>query len=157
MLQSGRLLQGRYRITSLLGEGGMGTVYEVVDERLHSTVALKQTTLASEHLRAQFEREARLLARLRHPALTKVIDHFSEEDGQFLVMEYIEGPDLHQRMKQRGAPFAVQEVVAWSDQLLDALDYLHTQATPIVHRDIKPQNLKLTIRTQIILLDFGLA
>jgi serine/threonine protein kinase len=120
-------------------------------------VALKETLFADERLRKQFEREARLLARLHHPALPRVSDHFSEGDGQFLVMQFIPGDDLSEKMTRKRGPFPVDQVLTWADQLLDALDYLHTQDPQIVHRDIKPQNLKLTPRGQIILLDFGLA
>ncbi len=157
MLAPNTILQSRYRVIRQLGQGGMGTVYEAVDQRLDTTIALKESHFTDERLRKQFEREARLLARLRHPAMTRVIDHFEESDGQFLVMDFISGEDLWEMIKRRGAPFPPEEVFRWGDQLLDALDYLHTQESPIIHRDIKPQNLKLTGRGQIILLDFGLA
>ncbi|HEX7774459.1 MAG TPA: serine/threonine-protein kinase, partial [Pyrinomonadaceae bacterium] len=157
MLTPDTILQGRYRIVRQLGQGGMGAVYEAIDQRLDTTVALKETLFADERLRKQFEREARLLARLHHPALPRVSDHFSEDDGQFLVMQFIQGDDLSEMMTRKRAPFPANQVLTWADQLLDALDYLHTQDPQIVHRDIKPQNLKLTSRGQIILLDFGLA
>src|SRR2546423_1096652 len=157
MLAPETLLQGRYRIIRLLGQGGMGAVYEATDERLDTTVALKETLFTDERLRKQFEREARLLARMHHPALPRVSDHFSEGEGQFLVMQFIAGDDLAQMIKGKPGPFPADQVLTWGDQLLDALDYLHTQDPQIIHRDIKPQNLKLTSRGQIILLDFGLA
>ena len=158
MLAPDTLLQNRYLIVRQLGQGGMGTVYEAVDQRLDTTVALKETFFNDERLRKQFEREARLLARLHHPALPRVSDHFTEGEGQFLVMQFIAGEDLAEMIQRNGgAAFPVETVVRWGDQLLDALDYLHTQDPQIVHRDIKPQNLKLTSRGQIILLDFGLA
>jgi serine/threonine protein kinase len=157
MLTEGTVLQGRYRIVRELGQGGMGAVYEAVDQRLDTTVALKETFFAEEKLRKQFEREARLLARMHHPALPRVSDHFNEGEGQFLVMQYIAGEDLSVMLAARNAPFAESEVARWADQLCDALDYLHTQDPQIIHRDIKPQNLKLTARGQIVLLDFGLA
>ena len=157
MLTPDTILQGRYRIVRQLGQGGMGAVYEAIDQRLDTTVALKETLFSDERLRKQFEREARLLARLHHPALPRVSDHFSEADGQFLVMQFIPGDDLSEMMTRKRAPFPANQVLTWADQLLDALDYLHTQDPQIVHRDIKPQNLKLTSRGQIILLDFGLA
>ena len=135
----------------------MGAVYEAVDERLDTMVALKETLFADEKLRKQFEREARLLARLHHQALPRVSDHFNEGDGQFLVMQYIAGEDLAAMLTERNSPFPQDDVVRWADQLCDALDYLHTQDPQIIHRDIKPQNLKLTGRGQIVLLDFGLA
>ncbi len=157
MLKPDTILQGRYRIVRQLGQGGMGAVYEAVDERLDTTVALKETLFTDERLRRQFEREARLLARLHHPALPRVSDHFSEGDGQFLVMQFVPGDDLSEMLSRRQGPFPTSQVLSWADQLLDALDYLHTQEPQIIHRDIKPQNLKLTSRGQIILLDFGLA
>ena len=157
MLTPETVLQGRYRIVRQLGQGGMGAVYEAIDQRLDTTVALKETLFAEERLSKQFEREARLLARLHHPALPRVSDHFSEAEGQFLVMQYIPGDDLSEMMARKRGPFPANQVLTWADQLLDALDYLHTQDPQIVHRDIKPQNLKLTSRGQIILLDFGLA
>ena len=157
MLAPETILQSRYRIVRLLGQGGMGAVYEAIDERLDTMVALKETLFADERLRKQFEREARLLARMHHPALPRVSDHFAEGDGQFLVMQFIPGDDLSQMMARKQGPFPADQVLTWGDQLLDALDYLHTQDPQIIHRDIKPQNLKLTARGQIILLDFGLA
>ena len=157
MLTPDTILQGRYRIVRQLGQGGMGAVYEAIDQRLDTTVALKETLFSDERLRKQFEREARLLARLHHPALPRVSDHFSEGDGQFLVMQFIPGDDLSEMMNRKRGPFPADQVLTWADQLLDALDYLHTQDPQIIHRDIKPQNLKLTSRGQIILLDFGLA
>jgi hypothetical protein len=157
MLAPEVVLQNRYRVVRQLGQGGMGTVYEAIDERLDATVALKETFFADERLRKQFEREARLLARMHHPALPRVSDHFAEGEGQFLVMQFITGEDLAHMLTVRQGPFPTEQVLTWADQLLDALDYLHTQDPQIIHRDIKPQNLKLTSRGQMILLDFGLA
>ncbi len=157
MLEPNTLLQNRYLIGRHIGQGGMGAVYEARDQRLGNAVALKQTLLGGEQFSKAFEREARLLAGLRHPALPRVSDHFNDVDGQFLVMEFIPGADLATMLDQRGGPFPLDQVLGWADQLLDALDYLHTQQPPVIHRDIKPQNLKLTARGEIILLDFGLA
>jgi serine/threonine protein kinase len=157
MLAPNTLLQNRYLIVRSIGHGGMGAVYLARDERLGNTVALKETFFTDERLRKAFEREARLLAHLRHPALPKVTDHFDEDGGQFIVMEFISGDDLEILLAQRGQPFMVEQVLAWGDELLKALDYLHGQDPPILHRDIKPANLKLTTQGEIILLDFGLA
>jgi predicted Ser/Thr protein kinase len=157
MIKAGDVLQGRYRIERQIGAGGMGAVFVATDERFNNTVAIKETLFTDERLRKAFEREARLLNSLRHHALPRVSDHFSEENGQFIVMEYIAGEDLSEMMLKRRKAFPVADVLDWSDQLLDALDFLHTQEMPVIHRDIKPQNLKLTPRGQIILLDFGLA
>jgi len=157
MLSPETILQGRYRIVRQLGQGGMGAVYEAVDLRLDTVVALKETLFTEEKLRKQFEREARLLARLHHQALPRVSDHFTESDGQFLVMQFIPGEDLFEMQTRRHSPFPQSDVLRWADQLCDALDYLHTQDPQIIHRDIKPQNLKLSSRGQVVLLDFGLA
>jgi eukaryotic-like serine/threonine-protein kinase len=157
MLSPETVLQERYRIVRQLGQGGMGAVYEAVDLRLDTVVALKETLFTDERLRKQFEREARLLARLHHQALPRVSDHFTEGEGQFLVMQYIPGEDLFEMQTRRQSAFSQSDVLRWADQLCDALDYLHTQDPQIIHRDIKPQNLKLTARGQVVLLDFGLA
>ena len=157
MLAPGTLLQNRYRVIRLLSEGGMGAVYEALDVRLDSTVALKETLRSSPELSQQFEREAQMLARLRHPGIPSVMDHFVDEAGQFLVMEYISGEDLGQMLKDRGRPFPWKDVIGWGEQILDALAYLHGQTPPVIHRDIKPANLKFCSPDQIILLDFGLA
>lgn len=158
MIEPGTLLQNRYRVTRQIGCGGMGAVYVATDERFNSTVAIKQTFFFEDAaLRRAFEREAILLNHLRHPALPRVSDHFVEEEGQFLVMEYIEGADLGELLKARGGWFPLTDVLAWADELLDALEYLHGQQPPVVHRDIKPQNIKRTERGRMVLLDFGLA
>ena len=158
MIAPGTVLQNRYAVERQIGAGGMGAVYVATDRRFGSTVALKETFFDDPALRRAFEREARLLNRLRHSALPRVSDHFEEAEGQFLVMEYIPGEDLSQMLKSRnGSGFPARQVLGWADQLLDALDYLHTQEPSVIHRDIKPQNLKLTARDQIVLLDFGLA
>jgi serine/threonine protein kinase len=157
MIAPNTLLQNRYLVLKQIGQGGMGAVYIATDERFGSTVALKETFFTDPGLRKAFEREARLLNHLRHPALPRVSDHFVEEEGQFLVMEYIAGDDLAEKLRERGGAFPSSEVLNWADQLLDALDYLHTQEPTVIHRDIKPQNLKLTPRNAIVLLDFGLA
>jgi predicted Ser/Thr protein kinase len=157
MLAPNTQLQNRYLIDALIGKGGMGAVYLATDQRLRSTVALKETLFHDESLRKAFEREAHLLANLRHPALPVVMDYFAEANSEFLVMQFIPGEDLAAAMIKNGQPFSSLEVLPWLDQLLDALGYLHNQTPPIIHRDIKPQNLKLTPEGQIILLDFGLA
>lgn len=157
MLAPDTLLQNRYVILRPIGRGGMGAVYLARDQRLNNMVAIKETLTTSDHLRKAFEREAQLLANLRHPALPVVSDHFIEGDGQFLVMQYIPGNDLQEMISLKGSYFPCDRVLEWADQLLDALEYLHSQTPPVIHRDIKPQNLKLTERNQIILLDFGLA
>lgn len=157
MLTPDTLLQNRYLILRLIDQGGMGAVYQAKDQRLGIIVALKETFFTDITLSKAFEREARLLANLRHPALPRVIDHFIEPQGQFLVMEFIPGDNLAKLLEQQSKSFSPGEVLRWADQLLDTLAYLHRQNPPIIHRDVKPQNLKLIDQDQVILLDFGLA
>jgi serine/threonine protein kinase len=156
-LASDAILQGRYLIVRQLGKGGMGAVYEAIDQRLDAVVALKETFSVDERLRRQFEQEARLLAQLHHPALPRVSDYFTEGDRAFLVMQFIAGVDLAEIIATQPGPLPRNQVIAWADQLLDALMYLHTRERQIIHRDIKPHNLKVTANGQIALLDFGLA
>jgi len=157
MIEAGTTLQQRYRIDKQIGQGGMGAVYVATDERFGSVVAIKETLCMDDNFLKAIEREARLLNSLKHSALPRVSDHFLERESQFLVMEYIQGEDLGRMLEDQGKAFEVGQVLKWAEQLLDALNYLHNQAMPVVHRDIKPQNLKITHNGQIILLDFGLA
>jgi len=135
----------------------MGAVYIATDERFASTVAIKETLYMDDNYRKAIEREARLLNSLKHNALPRVSDHFEEDNSQFLVMEYVAGEDLSTIIERDRKPFPAERVLGWADQLLDALDFLHSQVIPVIHRDIKPQNLKLTPGGKIVLLDFGLA
>lgn len=156
-LPGGTILQNRYRLVRELATGGMGAVFEAIDQRLETTVALKETFSTDDRLRRQFEQEARILAQLHHPSLPRVSDYFCEAGRAFLVMQFISGPDLAQILAQEPKPFPRNQVVAWADQLLDALVYLHERERQIIHRDIKPHNLKITADGRIALLDFGLA
>jgi formylglycine-generating enzyme required for sulfatase activity len=158
MLAPNAILQNRYRIIRQLGHGGMGAVYEAIDERVSCVVALKETLIGKDSMARQaFEREAALLANLRHPGLPKVMDYFSERAGEFLVMEFIPGHDLAELMELRGGPFPESQVLQWANEVLKVLEYLHSRQPPIVHRDIKPSNLKVTRDGEVFLLDFGLA
>ena len=157
MIEEGTVLQQRYRIEKHIGQGGMGTVCLATDERFGSRVAIKETLCADDHFQKAFEREARLLNSLKHSALPKVSDHFRENDSQYIVMEYIGGEDLAEQMEKTGEAYDIETVRNWTEQLLKALEYLHGQENPVIHRDIKPQNLKLTTEGQVVLLDFGLA
>lgn len=157
MLTHSTLLQDRYLVHEKIGQGSMGAIYRAVDLRLDNEVALKQIMRPGRPFRDAFVREARLLARLRHPALPKVIDYFVDDNGQFLVMEFIPGDDLGTAALKRLAPFPLEQIMDWASQLLRVLTYLHGQQPPIIHRDVKPSNLKLMANGEIILLDFGLA
>jgi serine/threonine protein kinase len=166
MLAINEVLRGRYRINKQLGRGGMGAVYEAYDNVFDTTVALKEilvdltkvtTPKQQQMVRGAFEREAKILAMVKHEAFPHVRDYFVETDRQYLVMELVDGEDLASLLERRQAPFPLANVLHWTSQLLDALDYLHTLNPPVIHRDIKPQNLKLTSRGKIKLLDFGIA
>src|SRR5262245_1702923 len=152
-----QVLEGRYRIIRPIAEGGLGADYEAEDQRLGATVALEESFFSQESLLQAFHREAALLATLRHRGLPKVIDHFTEDGRQYLVMELIPGDDLLKILTLHNKPFPLSDVMGWADQLLETLVYLHSQQPPVIHRDIKPSNLKLNERGQIMLLDFGLA
>ncbi|HSP63507.1 MAG TPA: bifunctional serine/threonine-protein kinase/formylglycine-generating enzyme family protein [Pyrinomonadaceae bacterium] len=157
MLAPNTILRERYRIIHQLGHGGMGAVYQAMDENLSCVVAVKETFATTDEQRRAFRREAELLANLSHPTLPRVMDHFTHGEGQFLVMQFVPGHDLAELLELREQPFAVAKVIEWADQLLDALEELHSSNPPIVHRDIKPANLKVTPKGKVLLLDFGLA
>ena len=166
MLLVNQTLHNRYRILRQLGHGGMGAVYEAVDNVFDTTCAVKEIMLdlsksanpkQQEMLLRAFEREAKILSKIKHEVVPHVRDYFTEDNRQYLVMELIEGKDLGEHLEERKTPFPLEDVVRWTEQLLDGLDYLHTQNPPIFHRDLKPQNLKLTPRGKIKLLDFGIA
>lgn len=161
MLREGTILQqNRYRITHLLGRGGMGAVYAAWHLSLEIPVALKELTPQADldpqmlgQLRAQFKREAMTLARLNHNNLVRVLDSFEEGGNAYLVMEMVEGESLADRIGREGA-LAVPVVLRWAHQLLDALAYCHGQN--VLHRDIKPTNIIIRPDEQAVLVDFGL-
>ena len=166
-LRSGEVLRSRYKIRRIIGQGGMGSLYLADDLRLEGReCALKEVehdrTLPPDMVRQardQFLREATVLARLDHPNLPKVSDYFSIGGRDYLVMDYVPGKDLRtlmQEARQRAAFLDENEVLGWASQLADALSYLHSQKPPILHRDVKPSNLKLTPSGLLKLVDFGL-
>jgi len=159
-LSPGQIVNNRYRIARVLGQGGMGTVYRAWDLSLNIPVALKElvpepgidpATLAQ--LRAQFRREAQVLASLVHPNLPRVTNYFEWGGNSYLVMDFIEGESLDTLIARQG-PLPEAQVVKWAGQLLSALAACHAQR--IVHRDIKPQNIIIRPNGQAVLVDFGL-
>jgi eukaryotic-like serine/threonine-protein kinase len=156
-LERGSILNHRYRIVEILGQGGMGSIYRAVDQNLGVDVAVKENLFTTEEYARQFRREAIILASLRHPNLPRVTDHFViEGQGQYLVMDFIEGEDLRERMDREGVLSDI-EVVVLGTAICEALSYLHSRQPQVVHRDIKPGNVKITPNGHIILVDFGLA
>ncbi len=157
-LEPNSLLHDRYRILSELGHGGMGAVYRGHDENLGMEVAIKENLSVSPESGRQFKREASLLAQLRHPNLPRVTDHFVIADqGQYLVMDFISGEDAKNLLEAHDGPLAERDVVRWGREILNALSYLHGRPQPIIHRDIKPGNIKITPEGRAVLVDFGLA
>ncbi|MBN1265344.1 MAG: serine/threonine protein kinase [Anaerolineales bacterium] len=166
-LKGGFVLRDRYIIRSIIGSGGMGSIYLAEDNRLSGRLcAVKQvqpdTNLPEktrDQSRDQFYREASVLARLDHPNLPKVSDYFSEQAADYLVMDYVPGEDLKSLMiqaRRKNEFIPIEDVLFWAQQILDALDYLHNQDPPVIHRDIKPGNIKLTPSNLVKLVDFGL-
>src|SRR5512146_2365007 len=144
-LKATEVLRGRYRIIRIIGQGGMGSIYLADDLRLEGRLcALKEVehdrSMPADLLkqtRDQFLREATVLARLDHPNLPKVSDFFSAGGRDYLVMDYVPGKDLRTLMneaRQKGTFLSEREVLAWANQLCDALAYLHSQNPVIVHR-----------------------
>jgi hypothetical protein len=154
-LKAGQVLERRYRIDGLLGQGGMGAVYQATDLRFRTCVAIKENLEVTDDSQRQFGREASLLHTLRHPALPRVTDYFAIPDqGQYLVMDFVEGEDLKAYLVRQGG-LSEAQALAWIEQVLDALEYLH--ARDVIHRDVKPANVKITPQGQVFLVDFGLA
>ena len=156
-MERGSLVNKRYRIVEVLGQGGMAAVYRAIDENLGVEVALKENLFTTEEYARQFRLEATILASLRQPNLPRVSDHFViEQQGQYLVMDYIEGEDLRQRMDRLGQ-LPEQEVIVVGVAICDALLYMHSRKPMVLHRDIKPGNVRITPTGHIFLVDFGLA
>lgn len=165
-LDGGVILHSRYRITELVAQGGMGAVYRADDLRLSGReCAIKEIACPDDGLtdpqeaREQFYREASTLARLDHPNLPKVSDHFSENDRDYLVMDFVPGQDLQTMVDEasaEGRRLDEKQVLEWARQLCDALEYLHSQDPPVLHRDIKPANIRLSASGLVKLVDFGL-
>lgn len=158
MLAPGDILQDRYEIEEMLGKGGFGAVYRARDRRLKRLVALKETLHLDPHILRLFEREAEVLASLEHPSLPGVTDHFSEGETYYTVMSYIPGQDLGEYLaNQPQHRTSEQETLGMMLPVLDALEYLHTRVPPVIHRDIKPGNIRMTPEGRVYLVDFGLA
>src|SRR6266568_6141014 len=153
-LASGRKF-GPYEIQSQLGAGGMGEVYRALDTRLDRTVAIKVLAShlsASPELKQRMEREARSISALNHPHICQLYDLGSQDGTDFLVMEFLEGETLAERLKKGALP--LNEILKIGIAVAEALAIAHRQG--IVHRDLKPGNIMLT-HSGAKLMDFGLA
>ena len=154
-------MMNRYRVVRFVGRGGMGAVYLCEDLRLPGKQwALKEMILhdpgVAEQVRDSFQREAQFLAGLRHRSLPLIVDVFSIEDRQYLVMEFIHGETLAQRVENQGVP-SDTTALSWALELAQVLDYLHRQDRPIIFRDLKPENIIITDDGHVKVIDFGLA
>ena len=146
----------KYRILAKLGRGGMGEVYLAEDEQLGRKVAIKflpADVATDERAKQRLLREARTAATLDHPNICAIYEVGQEADHSFIVLQYIEGETLAARLKSQLPD--LPEALAIAAQVADALNEAHTRG--IIHRDIKPENIMLTARTQVKVLDFGLA
>jgi eukaryotic-like serine/threonine-protein kinase len=166
-LSVGTVLRERYSIVGLVGQGGMGAVYQANDLRLRGRICAVKEVLpdlistpdAEDQAHDQFYREASTLARLDHPSLPKVSDYFSQGGREYLVMDFVPGKDLRQlgdEARRQDRFLDEESVLGWAAQLCDALIYLHTLDPVVLHRDIKPSNIKLTPSGLVKLVDFGL-
>ncbi len=158
------VLQNRYRILARVGGGGMGTVFQAEDLRLPGHLcAIK--AFSPENLPQSdrawaltyFRQEAQMLATLDHPGLARVSNFFNEGEVWFLVMDWVDGQTLGDRLRSAGGSLSPQDSVAIIDQLCDVLEYLHNQHPPVIFRDLKPSNIMVTPEGQVKLIDFGTA
>lgn len=157
-LPLGTEVQGRYKTQKVLGQGGFGVVYLAEDMRLYKSIALKQSIPADESQVKQFAFEGRVLAQLQHQGLPDVFDIFIESDSMFMAMEYVEGLSLDEWMQAKGRTFTAAEAIHVMSQVCTTVAYLHTRKpNPIVHRDIKPPNIRITSNNKAVLVDFGLS
>ena len=164
-LALGSMLRGRYRLIALVGTGGMGAVYKAEDlqvgGRLVAVKEMSQSGLNPQDLAEAtdaFEREAFLLAQLQEAHLPRVYDYFTEAGRWYLVMDFIAGETLEQRLQRVGQPILpLSEVFRIAEQLCTTLLYLHKHQPPIIFRDLKPSNIMLTLSDQLYLIDFGIA
>jgi hypothetical protein len=157
-LLQGQVLHDRYRVVAQLAQGGFGAVYKGWDISLNKPIAIKENLDTSPEAQRQFQHEAQILATLTHPNLPRVQDHFLlPGQGQYLIMDFIEGEDLQDMLVRLGQPLSEDYALAWITQVCEALAYLHTQNPPIIHRDIKPANIKITPQGKAVLVDFGIS
>jgi serine/threonine protein kinase len=157
------LLHKRYHIQRVIGQGGMGAVYQAKDVKRQTLCAIKEMSLsmvpASERPQAiqNFKIEAKMLWGLNHPNLPAFTGFFSESQRYYMVMEYVDGYTLEELLERNNGPFSERRVLGWARQLCDVLEYLHSQSPPIIFRDMKPGNIMLTRNGRIKLIDFGIA
>ncbi len=159
-LPIGTVVHDRYRIMATVGHGGIGTVYQVIDILYgkRNTYALKELIDQSPGARKQFELESQWLQSLDHNHIPKVREHFEWHQRMYLVMDFVDGENLEQKLAQRdGRAFSEEQVLRWIMPVCEVLYYLHTRVPPILHRDIKPSNIIVTPEGHVVLVDLGIA
>ena len=163
-LAVGQMLDGRYRIHKVLGQGGMGRVYLANDTRLANRPVAAKEMIIGDGIQEKkaiedFSRESSVLAKLSHPSIPQVIDYFAERGRHYLVMEYVAGGDLQDHLDQLGPKgrFPEAKVLRWARQILEVLQFLHSQKPPIIYRDLKPGNIMIDHHGRAMLIDFGIA
>ena len=159
-LSLGTVVHERYRVDAIVGRGGLGTVYSVLDILFgkHNIYALKEMADQSRSARRQFEHEAQWLQALDHNHIPKVREYFEWRARLYLVMDFVDGENLEQKLyKQGGRPLPEEQVIAWILPICDALNYLHTRKPSILHRDVKPANIIVTPAGHPVLVDLGIA
>jgi len=166
MLTTDQVLgKGRYRIIGNFGKDDIGSLYEAYDTVSNTNVVLRETVGTNggvmtpaqlDELNEAFADEAKTLSDVRHESLLSVQDYFSEIDRHYLVMESVDGFDLTKFFQADEKAPAFADVMKWADQVLAALDHLHSLATPIIHRDIRPANIRLTSNFKVKVLTAGL-
>ncbi len=159
-LQIDAIVNKRYQIVAVVGQGGAGTVYQVRDLGSSDVkiLALKETADLSKGAREQFEREARWLSEINHPNIPKVKDFFEWNDHLYLLMEYIFGENLELKLlRNKSRPLPVFDTLQWILPVCDALEYMHSLLPQIVHRDVKPANIIVNPDNMAYLVDLGIA
>ncbi|WP_322481136.1 serine/threonine-protein kinase, partial [Thermogemmatispora sp.] len=154
----GTVMRGQYRIERALGSGGFGHVYLAVDLRTNQPCAVKEYLVTGASGQAQLQHEARVLSRLHHPHLPSFIDAFSERGRYYVVLSYIEGRDLTEQLRlarQRDEAIPLPVILGWLLAVCDAVQFLHSQQPPVIHRDIKPDNIRITSDGTAYLVDLG--
>jgi len=167
LLKPGANLTGRYQIKAQVGIGGMSAVYKARDlhfPNVEKFVAVKEMfnqgrdPAARQVIVHNFEREANLLATLSHPSIPRIFDYFTQDNRSYLVLEFIEGKNLENFINETDTFLSEQQVVTCAIELCDVLDYLHNhKPEPIIFRDMKPSNVMINLRNQVVLIDFGIA
>lgn len=160
MLKVGSLLDGKYKILSEIGRGGMSVVYMAINEKANKTWAVKEVRkdgkMDFNTVRQGLIAEIETLKKLKHPNLPSIVDVIEDEDSFIIVMDYIEGRSLDKIIEENGAQ-PESFVVEWAKQLCDVFGYLHSRTPPIIYRDMKPANVMLKPDGNIMVIDFGTA